>query len=341
MSDGNTGPVMPYSRIFHSLSHSLRETEMVKKKLWFCIFGFLIACSHPPLYVRIEKPGSSPDSGLIIPLAFESGLPYVEAVLQDRTTELLLDTGADGFTLGLKPEVLRGMKIKDGKREYSIRRNIYGMSTVDRTFRLPDVWIGPIHYTDLLCTVFRLPQPVRRGGGLVGMDVLKEYNVLIDYKNSRIVFRDPGSDPPGWNGEGWTSMSLEDNRTVKGYLSGIEKPLRIGFDTGSAFFCRGRSYSVFRNRKRRPLYRSIVQGTLNAEGKRLDYVHQTYFTVQGRRIDGLNIVFWDLSLPEDWDLILGHDFFSSHAVCLDYPNKKVFIMPYRDNESYTPEGFSE
>ena len=144
--------------------------------------------------------------GVAIPVAIEGEHPFATATVRTSsgvsvTGKFLIDTGVrSAITLNRPFAAAHGLP---GNGEPSVEATVgvgLGGETRGRVFRLSEVQLGTLRLQDVVAVAsldssgFGADSSV---AGIVGADLLRRYNVILDYPHGRIVLeRTPRSDEP-------------------------------------------------------------------------------------------------------------------------------------------------
>jgi hypothetical protein len=174
--------------------------------LWFVFFLGVVSCSVPAPSSIISVPASSKtdlpspppqvasaisDSPLEIPLTLNHGLPEIKVSIGETQIPVILDLGANTFLmLNLErypdlPITYTGAtgQASDAKgNQYSIRH-----------FLVPSVTIGDqliLHQVTGVEFKFDPDWAPPNTNGNIGLNFLRQYNVLLDYQRRRMILTD-------------------------------------------------------------------------------------------------------------------------------------------------------
>lgn len=166
-----------------------------------------------------------------IPLEVERGMPYITIDIETEKFELLFDTGANSVTIALSPESVDDLNVRHVGRPRFLKNND-GL-TMYRKFVLEEVTLGGLRYGKLLCdkvTSSVLEHFDVELKGLIGLALLKEFNVLVDYKERKVELFRNDIYPKQDNIAAWQKIPFivsEDGILVKGTIQGGDRELIV------------------------------------------------------------------------------------------------------------------
>jgi Aspartyl protease len=254
----------------------------------------LAGCASAP---RVRLPGEP--STTSSSLDFVAGLPTIPVVVGGRTIDVLLDSG--GFdTLSLSPELMAALGEPTGRsRTFT---NARGERLQSREYLLREVRIGALVLRDVRAFEHRFASgfapPVKTG--YLGLGILRNLRVLLDYRARRVLFASRGAPLTPYETSTWRAAEIvadAHGATVESLLDG--RPHRLILDTGAtASLLRGPS------------------GRLAVTEAKLGATPLGPMTFAQVPLDGLPV-----------DGLLGADFFAAHPVLIDFPAHRIAIAP--------------
>jgi hypothetical protein len=293
--------------------------------VWLMIGILLSGCGGSPqaLYERIQ-PEYEQLTSIEIPLRFEQGIPYITIETEAGKSELMLDTGANSVTIALSPEMMKGLEVRHVGRPHVLTSN-YG-SSIYRKFVLPEVSVGGLTYYNLLCDKDKLPTPGHVRKGMVGLALFKEFNVLIDYKEAKMILYRNNLYPKQEDVTTWQKIPFtahNDGIMLQGVLQGTERELTLVVDTGAV--ARGENGESFNPMKGSSLKK--IAGIHADEEDGFKFLRAHDLIVGDVVIHSLNFIFVDqFEQPSSLDGgTLGYDFFLKHKVFFDFGKMMMYI----------------
>ncbi len=137
-----------------------------------------LAFFDPPQHVlparAIASPARSDGRELLVPITVE-GEPL----------EVALDTGASG-ALALSPASAEAVGLLDGRRTVSAPSITFGGLSQDRVVRAKSLGFAGAEFPDRRVHIYTPPQGARVPAGLLGVEVLGRYRVILDLGRGRL-----------------------------------------------------------------------------------------------------------------------------------------------------------
>jgi len=299
------------------------------KKSFFCVIIFIMfsgcAGTTRSLYERME-PGYKWFTSTEIPLQFEKGMPYITIRTQNKAIDLSLDTGASSVTIGLTPEDIKGLDKEDVGDSTGMFSN-YG-SSIYKRFLLPKVKIGALTYYSLVCDEDNIPTEGFTQKGTIGLALLKEFNVLIDFKEAKIVLYRKDIYPNQDDVTTWQKISFinhNDGIMLKGKFQGSDRELIFILDTCAIAWIDSDSGKAANIMKGSSFAK--IKGVPSEEESGYKVVSSQDLIVAGEVIHSLNFIFMDqITQPSSVDGgFLGNDFLLKYKVFIDFGKTMMYI----------------
>ncbi len=171
--------------------------------------GKVIEINYDRKYMVVHNTMPPPPTGYApMELKFRRGLPFIQATLRqgnERYTDFFEFDGGSNGSLWLNQEFATRHKLYQSMEKIgtSTSRGLGG-KTENQTVLFPVIEIGPYQLTNVP-TDLELPgQPTHLTWGIFGMDVLKRFNVFIDFQKDSLYLKPNNllQQPyrQGWNG---------------------------------------------------------------------------------------------------------------------------------------------
>ncbi|MBI2930544.1 MAG: hypothetical protein HYY16_02740 [Planctomycetes bacterium] len=256
-----------------------------------------------------QAPPRFSEAAVELPLAIDGNLPAVELEVGTRRVPVVLDLG--GFdTVALRPDL-----VKEVGATYTgaskTQGRAFGGVVRSREYELPEVRLGSlvlkkVRGYEALNDRADLPQAFRNG--YVGLGILRDTCLIIDYRASKVVMSRAFVDSAEYAVSRWPHSTVRvggDGVVSRMTLDGVERI--VVWDTGF-------TYSVLRPRLAPPprVEKRGRQGFYTPDSVRLD----------GVELGPLEFVLVDFQQPEV-DGVVGYNFFRDHVVCFDLPRGVV------------------
>ena len=266
----------------------------------------LLGCGARPAPVTVPGGSCAP---VVLPLRFERGLPLVKARVGEVDTELMIDLGG-AFAVTLKPDVVSRARCRQ-TGDVRRFRNARGDLLTSREILISELRLSSLALRDVTgqeqVHAFGFAPPVDTG--TIGLGLLREFRLLIDYGRGELVLTDrrcPAADLP--DGGPWATARIVSDRdgvVVEVVIDGHEEKLVL--DTGA-------TWSTLR---REAVNVSGAGGTLYSPAE---------VAIGGAAIAGLDFAGVDWPGPRV-DGVLGCNFFSAHVVQVDFNTETVSFRP--------------
>jgi hypothetical protein len=279
----------------------------VKRRLAVALAGTL-SCSGSWAF------GDGSTGVTTVPLTIQDDQPVIQAKIQGADVSLTFDLGDTSSTVALPQEVLARAgvsSVRDGPKQSDAMGNV----TQSETFTLTDLQIGTIHFanvdgrTDAHDAAY---QPTSAAGklGHFGTSLFGAYAVVLDYPHHR--------------------FTLIDRKETSAYSAGCKGvPVdfiprgedgvitHAGTDFGQlvAVWDTDASVSILR--------RAGAPSLATTDGSTT--VTTRHLILGGHDFGPLRLIVADYSDPPETDMFIGHNFFTKHIVCIDFPNSRLLI----------------
>lgn len=278
--------------------------------------ALLTGCASPP---GVEHVGAVPTGGAVIPLTLLHNMPVVDLHTQRRTLRLIVDLGGTD-ALALTKSTLRDLNVRwTGGNTWVA--DAFGTLHRSREFILPDASLGGldlhgVHGYEVHDGRVLLPgppgDPPLQLDGYVGLDLLRLFNVLVDYPNDRLVLADPQAPLPV-DITHWATSPFDLSRVgITSRFTAAGRSMDVVWDTGANWTCI-RPASVPPDQPRR------TRGREQA-------VKLSSVIIGGRDVGPLTAVILDFRQP-NVDLIVGTNLFRECAAWFDFTQRRLAVQP--------------
>jgi hypothetical protein len=306
LADGRSAEQFPGMRSASTVGKS--SVCFVLSILWgSCVCAASVVDSNQ------TQPGSRTE------LAFAQGRwpLFVPVRLGPRTYDFILDTGCTGTIFDLTFRSQLGEP--KGKRRVSVA----GKPAVMQVFAAPSAFIGPFNLADgseVVCTSLSglAPNLGREVRGILGMDVLKNHVIQIDFDEGRIAFLDDVPENQRDWGQAfpitYNRMKLPQMKLTVGGQPEQDFVIDTGCDADGTL-----EKDSFR--------RAVAQGSLKPVDTSSITVAGIVKSRQTRvgRVTAGPFEYQGLILTEARGNLLGLDFLSRHVVTLDFPHDRLYL----------------
>jgi hypothetical protein len=285
--------------------------------------------SSAPLF-RSMTPAMDAFVSAEIPLQFEQGYPFLVLRSGMDSMEVFLDTGAGQVGVGLPPETVRSLRLEESGRTRTLKTNAGSIRYKQAVLR--EARFGGIVFRDVVCDQVMPPAGSESPGrGIMGLALLRRFNVLFDYGDSRLVLLKAGRFPADFESSEWRRIPFTDDpdgMMIPGRPEGISGDLKWCLDTGA--IARNPEGTEYYNLMKPKHFRGWA-GAAEKDGRLFFRGHA--FLSGGIRIDSLNFLGHDFGEPGGVNGFLGADFFMKNRVLADFANQALWIQPSRTGEN--------
>ncbi|TCL62300.1 aspartyl protease [Hydrogenispora ethanolica] len=282
-----------------------------------------------PLF-RIENEKATP---IKVPLLWDEkiAIPLVEVKIGAQTLRLALDTGADRVTLALNPAALKRLDV-EFLDDRSRSLDVGGQKYVARNFIIPSVKIGALEFTQMKASE-ELRQTGHSDDGIIGNQLLQEFQVYLDYQASVMVLYPKTSDPECLHSEGWIRMPFDHSNLgiiVPAKFPWSDRPLRFCLDTGAVGNVQGRSMGLIRPE-------AVPQEQRRNSGAG-DYLETSHFYLgeSGADLGAMAFYLYDFKQPSV-DGFLGHNLLKDHQLLIDFTYNLLYLKRSGDPGEVQPD----
>ena len=263
----------------------------------------------------------------VLPLTFSQNSSAFNVQIQGKTIPVILDTGDATDSITLSPEALKGIKVV-----FTGKQVCTGSSSGQdcmQSFIIPQIKIGSFVLQNVQGQLMPHIWGNAQGmimtqawkDGVVGLPLLKNFGVLIDYPNSRLVFTKNYQSPSGINLANWTKIPFvfDTNIATTAEINGT--PVKLIWDTGTIPSCIKASIPIKADISECPDRYNIVI----PQCKR---IRSASFVVDNQKLENTWFIVRDM--PEiPFDGFVGSNFFDNNLVFIDFKNNNLFIKPFQ------------
>lgn len=244
----------------------------------------------------------------VVPLRVLDNEALIDIEIQGRTVAVTFDTG--GFqAIALPPEFLKILQL-DHSNEVSTYYDAKGNKLSAGTFIIPNLKIGELEFHDVRGTeAIYDPAYLPPTVGHIGLPLLREYVVRLDYENRVLQLIKPNSSLRLQRCKGIASKFIDGNAEPITVISTEIGQLKMYWDTGATA----------------TLVRS---GTLAERGAAVvnGWFITRRFEIESTDFGPVTIASMDFSEPSEVDGFVGHNFFADKVVCFDFPGRTIIIV---------------
>lgn len=252
----------------------------------------------------------------VIPIEIQYGNPIATAVIDDQELRLIVDSG--GYSLGLRPEVVKSLDIDQTEKKTSTT-DVHGSTRESWSFRISSLEFGGHKFSDLSAYEWDIPEPLAQRipaiDGTLGRDFLNQYVAVYDYGNAKITLYD-------------RREQLADSCT------GVEVPLiehpeqiiatEIEVDHGNlrAIWDTGATHSFLKAH-----VAEMQKIPLETDEDTAGFYNSDTFGLGGSDFGPLDFVTLPYIEPKNIDVFIGRNVFARHVICVNAPDGWLRIRP--------------
>jgi hypothetical protein len=293
---------------------------MKKQILLFSLFWLVLNL--------ILKPVLADDNNdIILPLKFSrDGTPIISIQIQNHNIPLIFDSGAQKISIALSKYIVNNLHLKILPTKNKVRYfDGTGKINCYKVYIIPELKIGntimhniPCHLIDKIWGGHdgKLVSFEALRNGVVGLDLLRKFNVLIDYQARYIIVNKLSSYPARIDFKNWLQIPFYDRYgiTTKAQING--KKTILVWDTGA-------NVSVI-NRTSKLLKAVQKKSCADKNNQHCRYFETKSIAIGGKKLPKMQFFIpKNLTLP--FDGLIGSSFFKKHIVFFDFKNKLIFI----------------
>jgi predicted aspartyl protease len=270
-----------------------------------------------------------------VPITFAEGVPIIRLQVNHKEAALVLDTGAESTIVSTSAadrlQLPRSMV-------YPRRLQGLGGGVVAGMVDLPDLAIGGVHFPNFGALVAPVDLPKLDGvvpDGLLGADILSDFEVDLDFAHSRVrLFCAVGA--PDW-GTPYTvidaNRSVHDRLFFRATLDG--KKVATIIDTGAQNSVIDTRFALAAGANPQVLSREpakAVRGVSGGAGTPARPYRFRQLVIGDETLANPILLVAPLGL-EDADLIVGADLLRDRRVRLSYRSHRIFLRVHDDTSN--------
>jgi hypothetical protein len=249
---------------------------------------------------------------ITVPLEIRGNFPVVTARIDGRELPLMFDLGGD-FDLVLTEPALAMVRTTPLEGSYQFS-DVKGNIIEAPLFRVAQVDVGGVVFADVTGHADRSDPSYRRTDigdmGILGQPFFRSKKIVLDYAQRRLTII-PGDSPdaeaggcrgtpvqflPEWRGAPVTKVVTDAGE------------LTMVWDTGAPI-------SIIRRQRVLDAHVKIVDDRFASER----------FMLSGTDFGPLELRAFEYQEPQGTDGFVGHNFFATHIVCIDFQSNRVLV----------------
>ena len=250
---------------------------------------------------------------------------YIDVLVNTVKLRLFIDTGHGYGTVSLPPAVLNELDViytGETRENHDFKGDEYN----SRQYLIPNIRIGSLVLHDL--PGYELFTRYDDTSGLIGLVLLNQFNVLIDYPNRKFGLYRKDFYPDYLKSQSWTKVQLVPPLSLPVKLKNYEETFTFCLDTGViAVDAEKHSYGTIRSES---ALGQLLQQEEAVEPDPSDVgILGKYSTNQLRTPCDYPLVPMDFMLVNykypKRDGFLGHNFFSKYSVFIDFTQGEIHL----------------
>ena len=261
---------------------------------------------------------------IILPIYFSpNGDPIASIQIQNHKIPLIFDNGASKSSIVLSKNIIKKLNLRIIPTDKKVcTLDDTGKKTCRTVYTIPELKIGSITMHNIPCELMdKLWGGHRDEGfiwfeaaknGVIGLNLLRQFNILADFKNSKVILSTLGKYPHQYDIKNWIQIpfSYEYGITTIAKINGVDTTLV--WDTGA-------NNSIMKSTAK------ILAEKKYCESKNDPscYFETTTFIVGDKQLPKTRFSIQKDELP--FDGLIGSSFFKEHKAFFDFKNNMLFI----------------
>ena len=253
---------------------------------------------------------------------------YIDVIVNTVKLRIFIDTGHGYGTVSLPPSVLSELDvIYTGATKTN--RDFKGDTYNSRHYLIPNIRIGSLVLNDL--SGYELFTRYDDMTGLIGLALLNQFNVLIDYPNRKFGLYREDFYPDYLKSQVWTKVQLVPPLSLPVKLKNYEETFTFCLDTGVIAVDKEKhSYGTIRSES---ALGQLLQQNEILEPDPSDVGILGKFSSNQLRtpcdypLVPMDFMLVDYKYPKR-DGFLGHNFFSKYSVFIDFTQDEIHLHPH-------------
>lgn len=250
--------------------------------------------------------------------------PTTLVTIQNHKVPLILDSGAGRAYLSLSKNTVKKLNIKLIPTGGSTSdHGVDGKKFTAKKYVIPKVTIGNWTLQDVPCqlidelwggNVEHLKKHAAGRNGIVGLMLLRQFNVLLDYKRAQIILTHLDHYPDGYDIKNWKQVPFSikwNSITTMAKINGVDEELV--WDTGAEASALKSTAKIIAKK----------ESCSDHPDKSCQYFNTSTFSIADAKFS--NIKFLSLEMVIPFDGFIGSNFIQEHQVFLDFKNNILFI----------------
>ena len=253
---------------------------------------------------------------------------YIDVIVNTVKLRIFIDTGHGYGTVSLPPSVLSELDViytGATKTNHDFKGDTYN----SRHYLIPNIRFGSLVLNDL--SGYELFTRYDDMTGLIGLALLNQFNVLIDYPNRKFGLYREDFYPDYLKSQVWTKVQLVPPLSLPVKLKNYEETFTFCLDTGVIAVDKEKhSYGTIRSES---ALGQLLQQNEILEPDPSDVGILGKFSSNQLRtpcdypLVPMDFMLVDYKYPKR-DGFLGHNFFSKYSVFIDFTQDEIHLHPH-------------
>lgn len=262
---------------------------------------------------------------IVLPIELsQQGFPVVAIEIQGHSIPVIFDNGASRTSIALSQEIVKKLELKLlPTNEKACFHDDTGKETCLKVYTIPELKIGHKTLRNVPC---QLMDKLWGGhydegfiwfeaakNGVLGLDFLRQFNVLVDYPSSRAILIPLGAYPHQYNVKNWIRMPVSTDGIIVANINGVTT--KLVWDTGA-------NHSIMKSTAKVLTEGKIA--TIKGDPPYQSF-ETTTFTVCDQPFPKTEFFIQKSEFP--FDGLIGSSFFKEHPVFFDFKNNVMWVKP--------------
>ncbi len=266
----------------------------------------------------------------VLPLQFNSGnpapygMPSTTINIAGKNLPILLDTGEKKAGVVLSLNAIKGLPIKFTGQEECFQA--FDGKHCEQVFIIPQVKIGSFTVDNVKGRLMTQLWGGNNAGfkateasnnGLIGFQLLSQFNVLLDYPHAQMILTKPGNKPIDYDISNWTVIPFNGHLQSALLLNG--RPLTVSWDTGSIPSVISKTMAA--NFKAAPCPGNAPYSKINCSS----IAPTSFITLNNTPLPKTWFQITDIPTEAPFDALMGSNFYQENLVYFDFTNSLIYV----------------
>jgi predicted aspartyl protease len=246
-----------------------------------------------------------------------NGEPVVDVLINNKILKLYIDTGADSVEIALKPEIIKGIGLKE-TNEVSKSMDIEGNIYNEKNYKIPEITIAEKKFNNVL--VNEEKRNFVEYDGIIGNKLLCKYALYLDYQDKKIGLINQNEIGGYINHDKMTNIKYTKNNAGIILLTNLNgKKFNILFDTGAVVINNENAYGLIRNNEKSN--KSLFETSQDDA----NIVIYKDVEISGYKFEEMG--FMKVNLPDQFpaDGLIGYNILKDKKIIVNYKNNELYL----------------